>query len=68
MKTSTKLLILTAVLVGFNVYSQTRDLDNYRLPDKRGLHMFEAPKDSVLTPFDKVFVRMGAASAHLLIF
>lgn len=39
-----------------------RDIDNYRLPDQRGINVFEAPKDSVST-FDDVYVRIGGASA-----
>jgi len=63
MKTSTKLLMIVAVLTSFNFYAQTRDLDNFRQPDKRGIHVFEAPKDSITKPFDNVYVRMGGASA-----
>lgn len=59
MKTTIKTLILVAVLTSINFYGQKRDLDNYRLPDKRGLHDFEAPKDTLTSPFDQVYVRMG---------
>lgn len=54
-------MLLVAVLVGFNTYAQDRNLDNYRQPDKNGVNVFEAPKDSVST-FEKVKVRIGGAS------
>lgn len=64
MKNLTKLFLLVTVLANINVFSQKsqRDLDNYRNPDKRGIHIFEAPKDTVATPFENVYVRMGGAS------
>ncbi|WP_100612840.1 hypothetical protein [Confluentibacter lentus] len=54
-------IILVIVLTGFSFYGQNRDLDNYRQPDKRGINVFEAPKDSIST-FDGVKVRIGGAS------
>lgn len=65
MKNLAKLIVLVMVLTNMNVFSQKsqRDLDNYRNPDKRGLNVFEAPKDTVLTPFKDVYVRMGGSSA-----
>lgn len=63
MKTLTKLFVLALLISGINVNAQNRDLDNYRFPDKRGINMFEAPKDSVFNSYDQVFVRMGGSSA-----
>lgn len=65
MKNLAKFIVLVLmVFANMNVFSQKsqRDLDNYRNPDKRGLHQFEDPKDSVSTPFENVYVRMGGAS------
>ena len=42
--------------------AQNRDLDNFRQPDKRGLNVFESPKDTAST-FDNVKVRMGGSFA-----
>ncbi|APG59130.1 hypothetical protein [Christiangramia salexigens] len=39
----------------------SRDLDNYRNPDQRGITQFEAPKDTLST-FDGIQVRVGGAS------
>lgn len=65
MKNLAKIFFLVIVLTNMNLFSQKsqRDLDNYRNPDKRGINVFEAPKDTVLTKFDGVYVRMGGASA-----
>ncbi len=38
-----------------------RNLDNFRSPDKTGINVFEAPKDSAST-FDGIKVRIGGAS------
>ncbi|WP_100614993.1 hypothetical protein [Confluentibacter citreus] len=54
-------ILLVIVLTGFSFYGQSRDLDNYRLPDQRGVHVFEAPKDTIST-FDDIQVRIGGAS------
>jgi hypothetical protein len=64
MKNLSKIVVLVMVLTNMNLFSQKsqRDLDNYRNPDKRGINIFEAPKDSVSTPFNGVYVRMGGAS------
>ncbi len=62
MKTTFKnLLFVGVILTGFSFYAQNRNLDNFRHPDKDGLHVFETQKDSV-TSFDGVKVRMGGAS------
>lgn len=62
MKNSIKYFGLIAfVLFGLQMQAQDRDLDNYRLPDKRGINVFEAPKDT-LTDFDGVHVRIGGSS------
>lgn len=63
MKNLIKLFVLVLFISSMNLTAQKRDLDNYRLPDKRGINMFEAPKDTVFNTFDDVFVRMGGASA-----
>jgi len=65
MKNLAKIVFLVIVLTNMNLFSQKsqRDLDNYRNPDKRGINVFEAPKDTVLAPFKDVYVRMGGASA-----
>jgi hypothetical protein len=65
MKNLANIFFLVIVLTNMNLFSQKsqRDLDNYRNPDKRGINVFEAPKDTVLTKFDGVYVRMGGASA-----
>lgn len=64
MKTIKKItLALAAFLMAVNVFAQDkRHLDNYRSPDKDGVNVFEAPKDTIST-FDGVKVRMGGASA-----
>lgn len=51
-------LVLFAGLMG---YSQDRKLDNFREPDKNGVNVFEAPKDTVST-FDGIKVRVGGSS------
>lgn len=63
MKTTIKrTLIFSFMLMGISLYAQnSRDLDDYRYPDKRGINVFEAPKDTVYT-FEKVKVRVGGAS------
>ncbi len=62
MKNSLKYFGLIAfVLFGLQLQAQDRDLDNFRPRDQRGLHIFEAPKDT-LTTFDGVKVRVGGAS------
>ncbi|MDF0709158.1 hypothetical protein [Flagellimonas okinawensis] len=54
-------LLAAAFLVGLSGYSQNRQLDNFRSPDKNGINVFEAPKDTVST-FDGVKVRVGGSS------
>lgn len=54
-------ILLGVILTSFSFYAQNRNLDNYRQPDKDGLHVFEAKKDSVST-FNAVKVRLGGAS------
>ena len=44
-----------------NISAQNRKLDNYREPDKKGINVFEAPKDTIST-FDGVKVRIGGSS------
>lgn len=54
-------LLAATFLVGLSGYSQNRQLDNFRSPDKNGVNVFEAPKDTVST-FDGVKVRVGGSS------
>ena len=62
MKTIFKHAILAiALFTGLSFYAQNRNLDNYRQPDKNGINVFEAPKDTVST-FDGVKVRVGGSS------
>ncbi len=62
MKKYTKFGLLAATfLVGLMGYSQNRQLDNFRSPDKNGVNVFEAPKDTTLT-FDGIKVRVGGSS------
>lgn len=56
----TLLLCLTLVF-SFSSLAQNRDLDNFRPRDKRGINLFEAPKDTI-TDFDGLKVRIGGAS------
>jgi hypothetical protein len=52
------------LLVVFALQTQAqnnRDLDNYRQPDKRGINVFESPKDTAST-FDGLHVRLGGQS------
>jgi len=52
------------MLFGLQAFAQvtlTRDLDNFRYPDQRGISQFEAPKDTAST-FNGVNVRIGGAS------
>ena len=49
------------VVFGLQTQAQQRDLDNSRPLDKRGINVFESPKDTIST-FDGVRVRIGGAS------
>lgn len=63
MKTSVKYFsIALLALLASQSQAQQRDLENYRLPDQRGINQFEAPKDTTDT-FDGINVRMGGAFA-----
>jgi hypothetical protein len=55
--------IALVLLAGVHTYAQknNRSLDNYREPDKNGINVFEAPKDTITT-FDNVKVRIGGSS------
>ncbi len=63
MKTIIKVTLVAAVLaITSTIEAQNnRNLDNYRSPDKDGINVFEAPKDSIST-FDGIKVRIGGAS------
>lgn len=53
------------ILFGFQAFGQetnSRDLDNFRFPDQRGINQFEGKKDTTST-FDGVKVRIGGAFA-----
>ena len=54
-------MLAAAFLVSLSGFSQNRQLDNFRNPDKTGINVFEAPKDSVST-FDGIKVRVGGSS------
>lgn len=67
MRTLGKLLVMVfAVCMAGQVQAQQinfdRNLDNFRYPDKRGINVFEAPKDTLST-FDGVDVRVGGSFA-----
>lgn len=56
-------LVVVAILLSITTFAQDkRHLDNFRSPDKDGINVFEAPKDTIST-FDGVKVRLGGASA-----
>lgn len=55
-------ILLGALLAGVGLSAQNRQLDNYRQPDKRGVNVFESPKDTITT-FDHVKVRIGGSFA-----
>ncbi|MGQ1891130.1 hypothetical protein ACT29H_11885 [Thermophagus sp. OGC60D27] len=55
-------IVLFLVLPAVSLTAQgKRDLNNYKFTDKRGISLFEAPKESS-TSFDGVKVRIGGAS------
>ena len=54
-------ILFSLMLISANFYAQNRDLDNFRAPDKRGIHTFETPKDTTYT-FENVKVRVGGSS------
>ncbi|MEP3838326.1 MAG: hypothetical protein ABJM36_11795 [Algibacter sp.] len=56
-----KSIVLVVLLIGFNFYGQSRDLNNFKQPDHRGVNVFESPKDTV-SNFNGVNVRIGGAS------
>ncbi len=64
MKTIIRNTVAAAVLFsGLGLLAQdNRNLDNYRQPDRRGVNVFEAPKDT-LTSFENLKVRIGGAFA-----
>jgi len=62
MKTNMKYsLFMIALMFVMNINAQDRKLDNYREPDKNGINVFEAQKDTVST-FNGVKVRIGGSS------
>ena len=54
-------LLVATFLVSLSGLAQNRQLDNFRSPDKNGINVFEAPKDTVST-FDGIKVRVGGSS------
>lgn len=54
-------ILFVALLIAVSFYAQNRNLDNFKLPDKNGITIFEAPKDTIST-FDDVKVRIGGSS------
>ena len=61
LKYASFILVLTFASTLFAQEKSKRDLDNYRQPDKRGINVFEAPKDTVST-FEDIRVRIGGSS------
>ncbi len=62
MKTISRISVLIILMLSLTTaQAQKRQLDNFRNPDKTGINVFEAPKDSVST-FDGVQVRVGGQS------
>ncbi|MDI3521446.1 MAG: hypothetical protein PWQ17_1186 [Anaerophaga sp.] len=56
------LAVTLLIIPEVNLSAQgSRDLNNYRFPDKRGVSEFEAPKDTT-DDFDGLKVRIGGAS------
>lgn len=55
-------ILLLISFVTCSLQAQDRDFENYRFPDKRGLNVFEPPKDTVST-FEEIKVRVGGAFA-----
>lgn len=50
MKTFIKFSLVVAALgLSTGIQAQNRDLDNFRQPDKRGINVFESPKDTAST-------------------
>ena len=54
--------VFAALLIGTTFYGQSRDLDNFRQPDQRGVNVFETPKTTE-SNFDGVDVRIGGSLA-----
>jgi hypothetical protein len=62
MKTIFKSAIASLLMLSsLSILAQNRNLDNFRQPDKNGINVFEAPKDTIST-FDGVKVRVGGSS------
>ncbi|WP_417871772.1 hypothetical protein [Winogradskyella sp.] len=62
LKIASFILALTLSSSLFAQEKSKRDLDNYRQPDKRGVNVFESPKDTATT-FKDINVRIGGAFA-----
>ncbi|MAB48901.1 MULTISPECIES: hypothetical protein [Winogradskyella] len=61
LKITSFILVFTLASSLYAQDKSKRDLDNYRQPDKRGINVFEAPKDTVST-FENIKVRIGGSS------
>ncbi|SFW21298.1 hypothetical protein SAMN02927921_00594 [Sinomicrobium oceani] len=61
MKRLTTIAVAICGMCTVTLSAQQRNPDNYRSPDKNGINVFEAPKDTVST-FNGVHVRIGGAS------
>ncbi len=62
MKTIFKCTLASLVMLSsLSIIAQNRNLDNFRQPNKNGINVFEAPKDTIST-FDEVKVRIGGSS------
>lgn len=61
LKITSFILVFTLASSLYAQDKSKRDLDNYRQPDKRGINVFEAPKDTVST-FEDVKVRIGGST------
>lgn len=61
-KTIKTILTVIAIIISVSGFTQNRNLDNYRSPDKDGINVFETPKDTVST-FENIKVRIGGAFA-----
>lgn len=57
-----KAIVLGAVVVGFTVNAQHKELKNVRAADQTGINIFETPKDTTSTD-NNVFVKIGGAFA-----
>ena len=62
-----KAIVLGAVVVGFTVNAQHKELKNVRAADQTGINIFETPKDTTSTD-NNVFVKLSSLLKDALIF